>query len=593
MNARTKIASHVALAAIVIGISGDYLLRGAPWGLNILIFNVLFFGALGYFTWRHRPDLLTRSNISLIAAILFFASMFVLRAAEELLVFDTFAILGLMGVLLLANLNIRASIAGAFHYLVGIAWSGITSVFGSFLLLGSDIDWKTMPGGASGRTAFATLRGLAIALPLLFIFGALFMSADAGFEAFVNRIINIDLSIVAGHVALTSALAWLSAGYFRGALKKFQTEPVAASDVPEATADEEQKVEEREGSFVDRMAAEAPADDAHILDSTVVEHINRSDPPDAKTPDRFENFVTAPTIKPITARFARWQNIDNSKMPAVFTLGTVEIVLLLGLLDLLFISFVSFQIPYLFGGLDLVRTIPDLKLADYARRGFGELVFAAALVLPILLVSHWLIRRNVASRAETTFRILAGAQIALLFVIMASAVQRLVILSGESGYGLTTVRFYPLVFMTWLAIVFVWFGLTVLRGARNRFAWGALWAAVAVLGVTNLMNPRGIIAETNIGLMRQGRNFDAYYNADLGADAVPAILAAIPEMSHEDRCEAQSTIHHEYRILGAGWDIRSFNISRRRAFFALRAADPMLHQQEGCPTYLLNDRNGF
>jgi len=299
--------------------------------------------------------------------------------------------------------------------------------------------------------------------------------------------------------------------------------------------------------------------------------------------------VANPPVPSFKSRLNKWQNIDNSRIPAVFTLGTVEIVLLLGLLDLLFVSFVSYQIPYLFGGLDLVRATPDFKLSEYARRGFGEIVFASALVLPILLASHWLIRRSVKSRTTTVFRVLAGAQIVLLFVIMASAVQRIVILTGESGYGLTTIRFYPMVFMTWLAVVLIWFAATVLRGARNRFAWGALWAAVAVLGVTNLMNPPAFIAETNLLLMRQGRDFDAYYNANLSLDAVPTLLAAIREMPLKERCEVQSSLHYEYRMLGKAPDIRSFSFPRRTAFWALLAADPLLHEQEGCPEYLMND----
>src|SRR5687768_18426844 len=97
---------------------------------------------------------------------------------------------------------------------------------------------------------------------------------------------------------------------------------------------------------------------------------------------------------------------------------------------------------------------PDLGLAEYARRGFGELVAVSALVLPLLLAVHWLIKKE-DKLAGTLFKILAGVQIAMLFVIMASAVQRLVILTGNLGYGLTTVRLYPMIFMSWLAIVFI------------------------------------------------------------------------------------------------------------------------------------------
>jgi hypothetical protein len=124
--------------------------------------------------------------------------------------------------------------------------------------------------------------------------------------------------------------------------------------------------------------------------------------------------------------------------------------------------------------------------------GFGELVAVSVLVLPILLASHWLLRRETGV-PEKLFRVLAGIQIALLFVIMASAVQRLLLLTGELGYGLTTIRFYPMVVMTWLAVVFIWFGLTVFRGARKHFAWGALWSAIVILGATNLMNPDAFI----------------------------------------------------------------------------------------------------
>ncbi|MCE7963683.1 MAG: DUF4173 domain-containing protein, partial [Acidobacteria bacterium ACB1] len=134
-------------------------------------------------------------------------------------------------------------------------------------------------------------------------------------------------------------------------------------------------------------------------------------------------------------------------------------------------------------------------------------------------------------------------------------------------------------------------GLTVLRGARNRFAWGALWAAVVILGGTNLLNPDAFIASTNIGLMRQGRDFDVYYNASLSADAIPTILAAMPEMPVDDRCRAQLSTHIEFQRLGAVDDVWSFNFSRQGAFLALSAAEPMLHQQEECPEFMLRNED--
>ena len=222
------------------------------------------------------------------------------------------------------------------------------------------------------------------------------------------------------------------------------------------------------------------------------------------------------------------------------------------------------QIPYLFGGLEFVQNTPDFKLAEYARRGFGELVAVAALVLPILLLSHWLLRKD-SSINEKIFRVLAGIQIVLLFVIMLSAVQRLLILTGNLGYGLTTVRFYPMIFMIWLAMIFVWFTLTVLRGAREQFAWGALWSAIFILGAVHVINPDAYIVRTNIRLMQEGRSFDVLYNANLSDDAVPVLLENLDEMSFEQQC----TVKHRlsYRLIETEHEIdfRSWNWSRRTA----------------------------
>jgi hypothetical protein len=266
-------------------------------------------------------------------------------------------------------------------------------------------------------------------------------------------------------------------------------------------------------------------------------------------------------------------------------LGTIETVMILGLVDLLFLTFVVIQVPYLFGGMDLVQNTPDFKLAEYARRGFGELVAVAALVLPMLLVSHWLLRRGT-ERLERVFRVLAGIQIALVFVIMASAFQRLVLLTGAAGYGMTIARFFPMVLMIWLAVVFGWFALTVLRGSRNNFAWGALWAAVVLLGATNLMNPHAFIARTNVDLMHKGREFDASYIRELGADAVPTMLAAVPSMNLENQCTTKWELHMIYTDLGKYGDLRSLNLSRRTAFQLLRQNDALMHQREGCPRWM-------
>lgn len=588
MNERTRTGLEILLTAFLVGLLGNVLLRQTPWGVNAFLFVAVFTAAMIFITVRHRPELLTVRTLSLQGAMIFFASMFVVRDSIELRVYDTFAIIILMGILVLPNFGINQRIAGVFHYAVGFLWSGLTSLFGPFILLGADIDWKAMPGNRLSRIVFSVLRGLAVALPLVLVFGALFMAADAAFEDFANRVVNFDIEIVISHVLLTSALAWLVAGYFRGSLVDHfaaaaasAAQPAEASPIPKPGAEPKQEAKASETGFVQNLSTDPVTEPGPLPDNaTVLEHINRPDwnagiPACNESEARKEEDLSGNVEAEITPagdgvvlsspepKKRDWQNWDNTRFPQAFTLGTVETVIILGLVNILFLSFVIFQLPYLFGGMELVQNTPDLKLADFARRGFGELVVVAFLVLPILLASHWLLRRDNA-RNETIFRIFAGVQVALLFVIMASAVQRIVLLTGPLGYGWTTVRFYPLMVITWLAAVFAWFGWTVLRGRRNNFAWGALWAAIIVLGGTNLMNPDDFIARKNIQLMQQGREFDTRYNVkELSSDAFPALIRSLPELSHDDQCRIAHSLSRWKDNYGS--DLRSWNMARSNA----------------------------
>lgn len=579
MIERTRSGLAIVQIAIILGILGDVLLRQVPWGLNVMVFNVAFAAGLYFLLRRHAPRRLTGQTYALLGAQVFFSSMFVWRDSIELRVADTFAILIILGILFLPTLRVHARVAGVFQYVIGVLWAGINSAFAAGALFGSDIGWSELQIGGWRKHALSAFRGILIAAPLVLIFGALFMAADAVYDGWVRTTLNIDLGVVLSHGMLFAIFAWLTAGYLRGAL--FAGVSALPTDEP---SDLQTEAAETNESKVDRFRTETGEHPVVLPDGkTVVEHINTPDEPaPAESPS---GSTEAP--EPERAAWS-WANIDNSIVPG-FTLGAVEVGVVLGLVNLLFLSFVIFQVPYLFGGMDLVQNTPDFKLADYARRGFGELVAVAALVLPMLLVSHWLLKKE-SSAAHRLFRVLAGIQIALLFVIMASAVQRLVLLTGDLGYGLTTVRLYPMIFMTWLAIVFVLFGVTVLRGARRHFAWAALWSAIVVLGAAHVLNPDAFIVKTNIGLMQHGRDFDASYNSSLSDDAIPVLVANWGAISTEDRCSIGSAVHYRYRKLGESFDLRSFNLSRRTAYRLLLQNDGLLHQTEGCPAAYSNDR---
>ena len=247
-----------------------------------------------------------------------------------------------------------------------------------------------------------------------------------------------------------------------------------------------------------------------------------------------------------------------------FALGIVEVGIVLGLLDLLFAAFVTLQIPYLFGGAGHVIGRAEITYAEYARRGFFELVWVSALVLLLLLHSHSMLR-SAGRGGEKLFRALAGLMIALLFVIMASAMQRMRLY--EEQYGLTELRFYTTVFMGWLAIVFVWFIPTVLGGLRNRFSFGALIAAMALVLALHFINPDAYIVRTNVARAAEGKPFDARYVSSLSLDSVPELSSALPKLSPSDRKIAMKGLARHSRSLDVDW--RGWSWSRSRAAAAM------------------------
>lgn len=215
------------------------------------------------------------------------------------------------------------------------------------------------------------------------------------------------------------------------------------------------------------------------------------------------------------------------RRPDALSLGILEVGIVVGLLDLLFAVFVAVQVRYLFGGAGRVLATDGLTYAEYARRGFFELVTVTALALPLLLLAHWLLRTD--NRvAERVFRWLAVGLVALLFVVVASALQRMYLYTQQ--FGLTELRLYTTVFMLWLSIVLLWLLATVLRGRRDLFAFGALVSGLAAVLLINAINPDALIARTNISRAQDGKDLDVPYLASLSADSVPVLVESYPEV---------------------------------------------------------------
>jgi len=244
-------------------------------------------------------------------------------------------------------------------------------------------------------------------------------------------------------------------------------------------------------------------------------------------------------------------------------LALTDVVVLLGTLDLLFAAFVAVQLRHLFGGADVVSITPGLTFADYARRGFFELVAVTALAVPLLLVVNASLARS--ESARRTFRWLAAPMVALLLAVVLSALRRMQLYQAE--FGLTLQRVVATALILWVAVVLVLFAATVLRGRARGFAWRALLSGAAALLVLNAANPEVLVVRTNVRRAGEGRALDVRYLARLSADAAPALYAALPRLVPADACAMTVALRRALPAAASardqGW--QSWSVAAHRA----------------------------
>ena len=242
-------------------------------------------------------------------------------------------------------------------------------------------------------------------------------------------------------------------------------------------------------------------------------------------------------------------------------LAPSEIALAISLLNVLFLVFLAVQARYLFGGASLVEVTPGLSYADYARRGFFELVAAVAFVVPVLLVADWA-AANDNERGRRVLRATSTLLVVLLAGVLASAAYRMKLY--QDAYGLTEQRLYVSVFMVWLTGLLSWLAATVLRGRRRGFPFAAVAGGLACIAALHVLNPHALIARVNIRRAASGAEFDGKYLRTLSADAVPTFIAQLSLLPNEERCRVAAMLKERWsgERLGA-W--RTWNLGDARA----------------------------
>ena len=282
---------------------------------------------------------------------------------------------------------------------------------------------------------------------------------------------------------------------------------------------------------------------------------------------------------------AFWHQLQRRQQPVLADqaipriLGFSEAAIVLVGVDLLFAAFVAVQARYFFGGQAAVLA-DGMTYAEYARRGFAELVVVAVASLCLHLALAGFTRRETSAK-RVAFTALTTVLTVLVLVILASSFGRLLLY--EQAFGFTRARAVADVFMVWLALLLV--ALLVLE-LRDRVRWFLLASLVATVGFAATLNVVGVdalIVRQNLARAQAGAELDVSYLAGLSPDAVPALARALPALDAGTAAGARAALACAATQASDGdWRaLRLADIRARRALAGL-PSDAAAGEQEEC-----------
>jgi hypothetical protein len=218
VRSETRVGLGILGAAIALGLAGDALLRETPYRVNVLLWTVALLAAL-FALSRWRRPLLVGARRAMLVPLLASAALFCWRDSSWLATLNALALLASAGLCAASvpGFRLRAIGLGA----LGRVWAGFCGALagGVVPVVAEDVAWSEVPLRAQARRAGPLVRGLALALPLLVLFGALLVTADAVFGELLGSLVA-EIGDPTPHLFAVAGFGWLAAGALRALLRR-------------------------------------------------------------------------------------------------------------------------------------------------------------------------------------------------------------------------------------------------------------------------------------------------------------------------------------------------------------------------------------
>jgi len=264
----------------------------------------------------------------------------------------------------------------------------------------------------------------------------------------------------------------------------------------------------------------------------------------------------------------------------VRNLGPLETMILFVAIDVLFLLFILLQLTHLFGGASHLID-QGLTYAEYARKGFFELVVVAVLSYIIVSIAEQQIVRKDEKHLHS-FKLLSGVLVFEVVLILVSAFMRLSLY--EDAYGFTVIHLYSHALMIWIGFVLVLLSHHIwTNGKRELFSFRAFWSIVALLLVMNVINPDAFIAKQNLERYTETGKIDTEYLAELSSDAVPYTIRLLDDANEETKSNFAQDLYwsRQHGVKRDNW--RSMNLSFTNAEKLIAPERDILEAYKGIP----------
>ncbi|TEB07918.1 hypothetical protein Psch_01473 [Pelotomaculum schinkii] len=256
--------------------------------------------------------------------------------------------------------------------------------------------------------------------------------------------------------------------------------------------------------------------------------------------------------------------IEIEKPAKQFFLDPVTILTVLFVINLVYFFFSIIQFSYLYGGQS--HTLPaGFTYAEYARRGFFELV-AVAIINLIIQLSSMRYAEKKAQVVNIAVRCCLSLLVFFSLIMLFSAHFKMSLY--EEACGLTYLRVFVHYFM---CLLFVLFMIALGHAWYRKIPVIKAYIVIALIFYTvlNFINVDKIIARSNIDRYFRTGEIDINYMQTLSYDAIPDMLILANDSNQEISRQVKDYMLLKKQRLSKGAPWQSFNYSRYRAKAAL------------------------